>query len=206
MLAAIAGELRQIGGADHRSGRVGRARDDQAVERACLGQQLGGRLVMRILPDLDQHRLDIEGRQNVAVSRVAGNREPDPVAGLESGEKPQLKGGRRAGRDDDLGGIDRDSVLRAVIGGDRLPQRRYAERIGISDPLIGQGAPGGLQHRLGRRSAGLADFEMNDIGAGGLALVGGAQHVHRDKGWDEPPPRRAQRHAGAHPSGLKSAW
>ena len=95
----------------------------------------GCRLVMRVLADRDQHRLDAERRQDVAIGRIAGHGEPDPVAGLESSEKGEQKRGRRAGRDDDLGGIDRNPVLRPVIAGDRLPQRRDAERVGIADPF-----------------------------------------------------------------------
>ena len=112
VVAAVAREPREIGGPDHRSGRIGRAGDDQPVERARFGEQLGGRLVMGILADRDQHRLDLESRQDVAIGRIARNGEPDPVAGLEGGEKGELKGGRRAGRDDDLGGIDGNPVLR----------------------------------------------------------------------------------------------
>ncbi len=61
--------------------------------------------------------------------------------------------------------------------------------------------PGRLAHGFGRLGPGLADFEMDHIGAGGLALIGGAQHIHGDEGRDQPPPRRTQTHPG---TGLNS--
>ena len=203
-ITAIAGQPGEVGGADHRSGRVGRARDDQPVESAQIGEELGCRLVMGVLADFDQHRLDVERRQDVAIGRVPRDREPHSVAGLEGGEKGKLERGRRAGRDDDLGGVDGDAVLGLVVAGNRLPQRRDTERIGIADPFAPQGAASGIEHRLGRRGPRLADFEMDHVGAPGLPLVGGAQHVHRDKGRHQAPPGRAQSHVRAHPSGLKT--
>ena len=80
---AVAGQPREVAGADHRSGRVGRAGDDQPIEPARVGEQLGCRLVMGVLTDLDQHRLDVERRQDVAIARVSRDREPHSVAGLE---------------------------------------------------------------------------------------------------------------------------
>src|SRR5260370_32547534 len=124
---------------------------------------------------------------------MAGGGERDPVAQLEGGEKIQLKGGRRAGRDDDLGGLDRDPVPLAVMLGDRFPQRRDAERVGIADAVFGEGAARGLEHRRGGRRAGLADFEVDDRMALGLALVGGAEDVHRDKRRDQPAAGGAER-------------
>ena len=79
---------------------------------AGIGEQFGGRLVMRVLADLDQHRLDAERREDVAIGGIAGHGERDPIAGLERGEKGELERRRRAGCDDNLGGIDRDAVLR----------------------------------------------------------------------------------------------
>ena len=103
---------------------------------------------MRVLADLDQHRLEAERRQDVAVGGIAGRGERDPVARLEGGEKRQLKRRRGAGRDDDLGGLDRDAVLFAVMPGDRLAQGRDAERVGIADAVFGQGAPRRVEHGL----------------------------------------------------------
>jgi hypothetical protein len=98
--------------------------------------------------------------------------------------------------------LNGDSVLCPVVGGDRLPQWRDPERVGVADPLARQRAPGSLEHRLGCRAPRLADFEMDHVGAGSLALVGGTQHVHRDERRHEPPPGHPQGHARAHPSGF----
>ncbi len=119
-VTAKAGEPRQIGGGDHRAGRIGRAGDDQAVERPRFGEEFGVRLIVGVFADLDQHRLDPECCEDVAVGGIARGGERHPVARLERGEKSQLEGGRRTGRDDDLAGIDGDTVLRAVMSGDRL--------------------------------------------------------------------------------------
>src|SRR5207248_9684546 len=91
-----------------------------------------------------------------------------------------------AGRDDDLGRLDRDAVALAVMPGDRLAQWRDAECVGIADAVLGQGLPRRVEHRRRRRGAGLTDFEMDDRLALRLALVGGAQHAHGDKGRDQP--------------------
>jgi hypothetical protein len=87
---------------------------------------------VRVLADLDQYRFEAERREDVAVGRVAGRGERDPVARLERGEKGELERRRRAGGDDDLGRIDGDPVARAIIGGDRRAQRRDARGVGIS--------------------------------------------------------------------------
>src|ERR1700730_3549617 len=105
---------------------------------------------MGILADFDQHRLDVEGRQDVAVSRVARYSEDHSVAGLERGERGKLESGRRTGRDDGLGGVDGDPVLRLVMAGDCLAQWRDAERIGITDPLASHRAADGLDGCLWR--------------------------------------------------------
>ena len=102
-------------GRDHRAGRVGRAGDDEPGEVAGLGEQFGVGLVMRVLADLDQHRLEAERAEDVAIGGIAGRRQRDPVARLEGGEKGELEGGRRAGGDDDLGRVDGDAVLLAVM-------------------------------------------------------------------------------------------
>src|ERR1700719_2730788 len=126
---------------------------------------------MGILADFDQHRLDVEGRQDVAVSRVPRYSEAHSVGRLERGETGKLESGRRTGRDDDLGGVDGDPVLRLVMAGDCLAQWRDAERIGITDPLACQRAASGFEYCLGCRGPRLADVEVYHIGGGSLPLV-----------------------------------
>ena len=111
-------------------------------------------------------------------------------------------------------GIDRDPVLRAVMPGDRLAQRRDAERVGIADAVRRQRPPRRVEHGLGRRRAGLADFEMDDRMPRGLARVGGAQHVHRDERRHQPAARGSARHRvyapargnGAQPAALTTRF
>ena len=58
-----------------------------AVDLAGIGEQVGVRLIMRILASLDRDRLNIESSQDIAIGRVAGNGEGDPIARLEGGEE-----------------------------------------------------------------------------------------------------------------------
>ncbi len=88
--------------------------------------------------------------------------------------------------------------------GDCLPQWGDAERVGIADAVFGERAPGRLADRRRRLRPRLADFEMDYPRARCLALIGGAQHVHRDEGRHEAAPCGDQAHAGAHPAGFKT--
>src|SRR6516164_10863558 len=81
------------------------------------------------------------------------------------------------------------------MGGNRPPQRRDSERIGVADRLADERPPGCLEDGFGRRSSRLANFEVNDFGAGGLPLVGGAEHIHGDEGRDEATAGGTQAHA-----------
>ena len=74
----------------------------------------------------------------------------------------------------------------AVMAGDRLAQRRDAERVGIADAVFGERPSRRLPHRRRGLCAGLADFEMDDAPARRFRLVGGAHHVHRDERRNEP--------------------
>ena len=203
-LPAPCGEKRQLGSRDHRAGRVGGAGDDQPGDVAARSdgafEQLRVRLVMRVRPDLDQHRLQPERRQDVAIGRIARRRQRHPVPRLERREKCQLERRRRSGRDDDFAGIDRDPVLLPVMPGNRLAQRRDAERVGIADAVRRQRPPRRVEHGFGRRRAGLADFEMDDRMPLCLARIGGAQHVHRDERRHQAAARGSARHRGYGPA------
>ena len=100
-----------------------------------------------------------------------------------------------------------DPVLRAIMRRDRLSQSRDAERVGIADAGVVERPPRRLAHRLRRRRAGLADFEMDDIGTRRLALGRGAQHVHRDKRRHQTSAGSAQGHSTKYPSSTANrAW
>ena len=77
---------------------------------------------------LDQHRLAAERGEDVAIGRIAGQRDRDAVARLEQREERQDEAGRRAGGDDDALGIDVDAVASAIVPRDARAQRRDAER------------------------------------------------------------------------------
>ena len=69
----------------------------------------------------------------MAVGRIAGTRDRDPVARLEQREERQDEAGRGAGRDRDALGLDRDAVGLGIVACDAVAQRRNAERLGIAD-------------------------------------------------------------------------
>ena len=71
---------------------------------------------------LDRHRFDAEGFQNVAVGGIARRRDRDPRAGIEESEERQRETARRAGRDGDPLGRDRDAIGVAIMPRDPRPQ------------------------------------------------------------------------------------
>ena len=58
---------------------------------AGLGEKFRGGLIMRVRADLDQHRFEAERGEDVAVGRVAGGGERDPITRFKRGKKRQLK-------------------------------------------------------------------------------------------------------------------
>ena len=161
---------------------------------AVPSQQLDGRLkaLGRSGRELDRH--EIERGQDIAVGGIARRRQGDPVAGLEGGKKRQDEARRGAGRDDDPRRIDADAVGVAIMPRDRLAQRGKAERLGIAERVLVERAPRRRAHGSWRRRSGLADLEVQHVGARGRALVRVAQHVHDDEGRDRGAPRQLQRH------------
>ncbi len=67
------------------------AGDDQPGQIGIIGEQLGVGLVVRVFTGLDQHSLQAERRQDVAVGGIAGRGQGNPVAGLERGEKTRVR-------------------------------------------------------------------------------------------------------------------
>ena len=128
--------------------------------------------------DLDRHRLAAERREDVAVGRIAGTGDGDPVARLEHGEEGEQEARRGAGRHHDAAGIDVDAVALAVVRGDAPAQRRDAQRFGIADPRGSQGrmGRGPRGRRRGRRR--LADLHMDDSPARCFEPRRRRHHVH----------------------------
>ncbi len=145
-------------------------------------QQLRRRLVTGVRPGRDFHDLDAEGREDVAVGRIARRRQRHPVADVEGGQEGQQEGARRAGGDHHLPRRHGGAVGPAVMVGDRLAQRRDAQRHGVADLVVAQRRLGRRQHAGRRRGAGLADLEMQHVAMRLLARRGGGHHIHDDEG------------------------
>jgi hypothetical protein len=62
--------------------------------------------IARLRPAVEFDDAAAEGLQRVAVCRVAGPAHRHRVAGVEGGEEERGEAARRAGRDDDLVGVD----------------------------------------------------------------------------------------------------
>ena len=65
--------------------------------------------------------------------------------------------------------------------GDSAPQGIKAERHRIAEGILAQGPPRRRDHALGGGAGRLADLEMDDVAALGLAQGGGAHHIHHHK-------------------------
>ena len=165
----------------HGAGRVGGTCDQHALERrlAMRGeQQLGGDRPARRLRRLDHHRLAAERREDMAIRRIAGQRDRYAIPRLEQREERQDEARRRAGRDDDARRVDGEAIRVSVVPRDARAQGRYAERLGIAKPAGRERGPrrrnGGCRRRRGR----LPHFHVDDATAGGLDAGRGRHHVH----------------------------
>ena len=117
-------------------------------------QRLAGQRVTRVARGLDQHRLAAERGEDMAVRRIAGHGDGDPVARLEHRQKGQDERTRRAGGDDDPPRIDGKIVGFAIMAGDPLPERGDPERGGVVDPHRIERGMGGRIAVFGAEAAG----------------------------------------------------
>ena len=188
---------RELAGFDHGAGGIGRARDDQPVELARPADEIERRLepLGRARRQFDRH--EVERGEDVAIGGIARRRQRHAVARLERREKGEDEARRRAGRDDHARGVDRDAVARRIMPGDRLAQRRQAERVGIAEHVASSARRAASSTPLGAGVEGWPTSRWSDVGAGRRALVGGAQHVHDDERRDPAAPRDLETHGGA---------
>ena len=155
--------------------------DQHALERRLAmrrQQHLGGDRPARRLRRLDHHRLAAERREDMAIRRIAGQRDRDAIARLEQREERQDEARRRAGGDDDARRVDGEAIRVSVVPRDARAQGRDAERLGIAKPAGRERGPrrrnGGCRRRRGR----LPHFHVDDATAGGLDAGRGRHHVH----------------------------
>ena len=172
------------------SGGVGRAGDQDTCEPVLLmggAQMLGCQDVAGGPVDLDLHRHQPERAQDVAIGRVAGRGERDPVTRIEGSEEGQVEARRRAGGDHDLRGIHRLAVGVGVMAGDALAKILAPEGVGIGDAAMVEHGAGGIAGDLRRRRGRLADRQRQHPVAPCDHPVGFGQNVHGAKRVDVGP-------------------
>ena len=109
-------------------------------------QRLGRDRPARRRAGLDRTGIAAERREDVAVGRIAGHRDRDPVAGLEQAEKGEDEAARRAGGDDHPLGIDIEPIGFRVVAGDARAQRRDARAPRYSRAARGRAPPRAAAH------------------------------------------------------------
>jgi hypothetical protein len=159
--AAPDGDRGEPPGLDQRARGVGRARDDEPVDRARQRVELrDGRL--KPVPGLgrDRHHLDVEGLQDVAVGGIAGLGHGHPGTCIERREKGQDEGTRRPHRDGDP--LDRhiDAISPKEMPRYGPAQCRKPESLAIAKRPAIQRRPGSLDRRRRRPARRLAHLEM----------------------------------------------
>ena len=116
----------------------------ESGERACAASSMSPVITHGIYGrGLDQHRFAAERSQDVAIRRISGTRDRDPIAELEHRQgKRESKSSRRAGGDDDAFRRHGNAVESlGVVPRDALPQRtedterlRVAQRTRVALP------------------------------------------------------------------------
>ena len=197
----------QRGPRQHGPGRVGRARDDQALDRLVERlQHRHGRLKAGLRRGGEQHRLQAERLQRVAVGGIAGIGQRHPVADVERGEEGEHEPGGPPGRDHDA--LDRrgEVVTLSIVGGAARAQRQHAMGLGVADRTAGQGGLRRVEDGLRRARAGLAGLHVKDPRTLRLTPGGGLEYLHREEGRDRGAPgrRHPPRPRGSRPRRCRS--
>ena len=135
-----------------------------------------------------QHRLEPERLQRVAVGGVAGIGERHPVADIERGEEREHEPGGGAGRHHDPLCRRGEAVALPVVGGDALAQGEHAVGLGVADPVGGERRPRRIEDRAGRARAGLAGLHVIDPRTFRRTPGRGLEDFHREEGRDRGAP------------------
>ena len=151
---AVATSVFEVGGRDHRSGRIGGAGEQHALQRLFgVRRRADARPSRWPAPtELDLDDFDAERGHDVAVGRIAGRGDRDTVAGIEHRQKCQVEGRRRAGR-------HRDPLPAG-------PQRRSARDSARRSPRAGRQARARRCSRCGHRASARAAASRTARGAG----------------------------------------
>ena len=182
VVGAPAGDRSELGAVDHRPGRVGGRGDDEARERPVgLGgvEQSRGGLVARVRTAVDLDDLAAERGEDVAVGRVAGPGERDPVTGLEGREEGEDEPAGRTGRDRHSRRVDLEAVPPPVVRGELGAQLADAQRRRVRERSArGVDAGRRLGHEARRTARGLARAERHDVAPCCAQHGHPVEHVH----------------------------
>ena len=145
---------------DNRAGRVGGARQDDALRRRRQrGEGVGGQLEALGLAAGDFYRFKVQGADGIAIGHITRPGERDPVAGLERGRQCQHECRRGAAGDRDAVGRDLHAVSVEIVLRDAGLQRHALPvSHGFAVEHAVRGGDGGLR-RAGRW---LAEFHVED--------------------------------------------
>ena len=166
----------QILAAHHRARGIGRAHQQDAVERRSrMGRHdhLSCDDIAAGLAGLDTDGLDTQRMEDVEIGGVTGSRNSHPRTGIEQGQEGQQEAPGRAGRHDDAVRRHINAIGFAVMPGNASPQARTTERFGIADPPASKRRGGSVPDHARRWAAWLADFKVDDVMSASLDLAGG---------------------------------
>ncbi len=103
---------------------------------------------------------------------------------IEQSEEGEHEARGGAGRYHDALRPHGDAVALAHIAGDRLPEPRQSEGLGIAEPVAGERFSRTLARGPWRGRPRLAHFHMNNVSARLLARIRLPHHIHDDEGVD----------------------
>ncbi|CAM5454978.1 hypothetical protein SSTU70S_01271 [Stutzerimonas stutzeri] len=176
----------QLVAAQQRAGRVGR-RGDQRADALLVPvalDQLRRQLVTHLGTDRHQLRRAFDQPQEMPVARIAGVGEQPVLAGIDQQAGSQQQRTGAAGSNQDALGVNRQSVAAGVKTGYCLTQGRQPASRGIARVSGGQRRLTGGDDRGGSGEVRLTDFQVNDVMAQSLQLIGSLQQRHDVKGFD----------------------
>ena len=179
---APADDLAELRIAQHGSGRVRRAGDDEPVDRAERFERRERRLEVVLDRRHEGNDFDSDRLERVAVAGVARHGHGNSLADVECGEEREREPTRGASRDHDVVGIDIDAVPVVVVTSELLAQLHDALGARVPEPVSVERAVCGLDHAPRGRGRRLSDFEPNDLGASSSPTFGLVEDLHHVEG------------------------
>ncbi len=189
----------------HGARGVGRAGDDQAVERSCGGDRLRGRHVPGLGTDPDADEVEPERSDHVAVGGVAWFGDTDALALVESGQQRQQHPARRTDGDGDPVRRHGNTVRASIVDSDALAQLVDPGRGGVPEPILLNGSLRRLPGSGGSRGHRLTHLQVEHVAHGRLTRCSRLHHLHDEERGDLRPARGLHGRAGYRCGGAATA-